>query len=70
MGRLLIIGTGGQGKVVLDCAKNYYDSITFMTNDKYSLGINGYPIIYEQEITIDKIFNKLEKRHGYVLDVA
>jgi len=61
MGRLLIIGTGGQGKVVLDCAKNYYDTITFMTNDKNSLGINGYPIIYEQEITLDKILKNYDE---------
>jgi hypothetical protein len=27
MGRLLIIGTGGQGKVVLDCAKKFYDKL-------------------------------------------
>jgi len=27
MSRLLIIGTGGQGKVVLDCAKKHYDLI-------------------------------------------
>ena len=61
MGRLLIIGTGGQGKVVLDCAKNYYDSITFMTNDKNSSGINGYPIIYEQEITLDNILQNYDE---------
>jgi sugar O-acyltransferase (sialic acid O-acetyltransferase NeuD family) len=61
MGRLLIIGTGGQGKVVLDCAKNYYDSITFMTNDKNSLGIDGYPIIYEQEIKLNKIIENYDE---------
>jgi sugar O-acyltransferase (sialic acid O-acetyltransferase NeuD family) len=61
MGRLLIIGTGGQGKVVLDCAKYYYDSITFMTNDKNSLGVNGYPIIYEQEISLDIILNNFDE---------
>jgi sugar O-acyltransferase (sialic acid O-acetyltransferase NeuD family) len=61
MGCLLIIGTGGQGKVVLDCAKNYYDSITFMTNDKNLLGINMYPIIYEQDITIDEILKNYDE---------
>jgi sugar O-acyltransferase (sialic acid O-acetyltransferase NeuD family) len=61
MGRLLIIGTGGHGKVVLDCAKYYYDSITFMTNGKNSLCINGYPIIYEQEISLDKILNNFDE---------
>ena len=61
MGRLLIIGTGGQGKVVLDCAENYYDSITFMTNDKNSSGINGYPVIYEHEITLEKILQNYDE---------
>jgi sugar O-acyltransferase (sialic acid O-acetyltransferase NeuD family) len=61
MGHLLIIGTGGQGKVVLDCAKNYYDSITFMTNDTHSLGIKGYPIIYEQEIPVDNIIKNYDE---------
>jgi sugar O-acyltransferase (sialic acid O-acetyltransferase NeuD family) len=61
MGRLLIIGTGGQGKVVLDCAKYYYHSISFMTNDTHSLGINGYPIIYEQETAFDTILNNYDE---------
>jgi sugar O-acyltransferase (sialic acid O-acetyltransferase NeuD family) len=61
MSRLLIIGTGGHGKVVLDSAKNYYDSITFMTNDRNSLGINGYPIMYEQETTMDAIIENYDE---------
>jgi sugar O-acyltransferase (sialic acid O-acetyltransferase NeuD family) len=61
MWRLLIIGTGGQGKVVLDCAKEYYDSITFMTNDKHALGINNYPVIYEQDITVDTILKNYDE---------
>jgi sugar O-acyltransferase (sialic acid O-acetyltransferase NeuD family) len=51
--RLLIVGTGGQGKVVLECAKRKYKSITFMTNDINSPGISGYPIIYEQNTSMD-----------------
>ena len=61
MKHLLIIGTGGQGKVVLDSAKNNYDSITFMTNDKKALGINGYPIIYEQDTPLDEILKKYDE---------
>jgi sugar O-acyltransferase (sialic acid O-acetyltransferase NeuD family) len=61
MGSLLIIGTGGQGKVVLDCAKNFYDSITFMTNDKNSLAIEDYPIIYESETALDTIIKNYDE---------
>jgi len=61
MGRLLIIGTGGQGKVVLDSAKYFYDSITFMTNEKKSCGINDYPIIYKQDIALDKVLNSYDE---------
>jgi sugar O-acyltransferase (sialic acid O-acetyltransferase NeuD family) len=61
MRRLLIIGTGGQGKVVMDCAKRYYNSITFMTNDTHSAGINEYPIIYEQETSMDVILENYDE---------
>jgi len=61
MSRLLIIGTGGQGKVVLDCAKKYYDSITFMTNDLNSKGISGYPLMYEQETSVDDVVRNYDE---------
>ncbi|MDR2483891.1 MAG: hypothetical protein LBD55_00675 [Treponema sp.] len=61
MRRLLIIGTGGHGKVVLDCAKQYYDSITFMANDAFLSGIPGYPIIYEQETALEDILKKYDE---------
>jgi hypothetical protein len=51
MSRLLIVGTGGQGKVVLDCVKNKYEQIVFLTNDLYSKAVDGYSIRYEQETT-------------------
>jgi len=52
MGRLLIIGTGGQGKVVLDCAleAKAYTDIAFVTNDLSAKTIAGYPVYHEQEI--------------------
>jgi sugar O-acyltransferase (sialic acid O-acetyltransferase NeuD family) len=61
MVRLLIIGTGGQGKVILDCAKNYYNSIAFMTNDRHSPGIEGHSIIYEQEISMETILKNYDE---------
>jgi len=61
MGRLLIVGTGGHGKVVLDCAKKYYNSISFLTNDTHSKGINGYPILFEQETSIDYIIKNFDE---------
>ena len=61
MAHLLIIGTGGQAKVVLDCAKNYYTSITFMTNDMRSPGIEGFPVIYEQEISMETVLKNYDE---------
>jgi sugar O-acyltransferase (sialic acid O-acetyltransferase NeuD family) len=61
MGHLLIIGTGGHGKVVLDCAKKYYNLITFMTNDLNSNGIEGYPVIYEQETSSEYILQNFDE---------
>jgi sugar O-acyltransferase (sialic acid O-acetyltransferase NeuD family) len=59
--RLLIIGTGGQGKVVLDCIKNKYEQIVFLTNDLHSKGIAGYSILYEQEITDEYIVKNFDE---------
>ena len=52
MKKLLIVGTGGQGKVVLDCAIKIgaYSQISFITNDLSSKKFDGYPIYYEQNI--------------------
>jgi len=61
MRRLLIIGTGGHGKVVMDCAKKYYDTISFMTNDTNSAGINGYPVIFEQQTSAEYIKNNFDE---------
>ena len=61
MRRLLIIGTGGHGKVVLDCAKKSYDSITFLTNDIHTKSINGYPILFEQETSMDYLINNFDE---------
>ena len=55
MRRLLIHGTAGQGKVVLDCAQNYYENITFLTNDLNSEKISDFKIIFEQETSIEYI---------------
>ena len=61
MRRLLIIGTGGHGKVVLDCAKKYYDSIGFLTNDTHSKNIDGYPILFEQETSFDYVLQNFDE---------
>ncbi len=49
--KLLIIGTGGQGKVVLECAcaLDRYSQIAFLTNDLSAKPISDFPIFYEQE---------------------
>jgi sugar O-acyltransferase (sialic acid O-acetyltransferase NeuD family) len=52
---LLIVGTGGQGKVVLDCAEKYYEKISFMTNDLNVHRIGNYPILFEQDMTAEYI---------------
>ena len=61
MKRLLIVGSGGHGKVVLDCAKKQYNSITFMTNDIQSKSVNGYPIIFEQETSMEYILQNFDE---------
>jgi sugar O-acyltransferase (sialic acid O-acetyltransferase NeuD family) len=59
MKRLLIVGTGGQGKVVMDSALNSYDSITFMTNDAH--GIDDYKTIYERDISTEYIASNFDE---------
>lgn len=47
MKKLLILGAGGQGKVVLDLALNCekWDQISFLDGDKIGEEILGYPVI-------------------------
>ena len=61
MKHLLIIGTGGQGKVVLDCAESQYDKITFMTNNLNAQKIKNYPIIFEQETKLERIMENFDE---------
>jgi len=61
MGRLLIHGTGGQGKVVLDCAESYYDKITFLTNNINTNKIGDYEILFEQETTLEYISKNFDE---------
>jgi sugar O-acyltransferase (sialic acid O-acetyltransferase NeuD family) len=61
MRRLLIIGTGGQGKVVLDCAETRYDKIAFMTNDFHTEKIGNYQILFEQETPAEHIFDNYDE---------
>jgi sugar O-acyltransferase (sialic acid O-acetyltransferase NeuD family) len=59
--RLLIVGTGGQGRVVLDCIKNKYEQIVFLTNDLHSKAVDGYSLLYEQETTDGYIKNNFDE---------
>jgi sugar O-acyltransferase (sialic acid O-acetyltransferase NeuD family) len=61
MRRLLIVGTGGQGKVVLECALKTYEKIVFITNDLHARSIDDYKIIYEQETTEEYIFKNFDE---------
>lgn len=61
MGSLLIVGTGGQGKVVLDCAENYYDKIAFRTNNLTAKKIGNYPILFEQETSFEYILENFDE---------
>lgn len=47
MGNLLILGAGGQGKVVLDCAlrMNCFEKISFLDDNKVEENILGHPVI-------------------------
>lgn len=53
---LLIVGCGGQGKVVLDCAleTQEYDCISFITNDpRKPERLAGYKVYGEEELTAE-----------------
>ena len=58
---LLIIGTGGQGKVVLDCAEKHYKKISFLTNDPDAKTIGNYPVFFEQNVTQEYILNNFDE---------
>jgi sugar O-acyltransferase (sialic acid O-acetyltransferase NeuD family) len=51
LGKLLIVGTGGQGHVVLDSAKGQYESIAFLTTDLETKPIKGHEILFEQYVS-------------------
>ncbi|MCL2089436.1 MAG: acetyltransferase [Oscillospiraceae bacterium] len=57
--RLLIIGTSGHGKSVLDCvlAANQYETVVFATKDPPCPELAGYPVFYEQEHDIESLRN-------------
>jgi sugar O-acyltransferase (sialic acid O-acetyltransferase NeuD family) len=61
MKRLLIVGTGGQGRVVLDCALAVYDAITFITNDLNAREISNYKILYEQKTALEYIKDNFDE---------
>jgi len=61
MKHLLIVGTGGQGKVVLDCVESKYEKITFMTNDLNAQKVKNYPIIFEQETEFEYILENFDE---------
>ena len=56
---LLIIGTGGIAKNVLDCAERY-TKIAFMTNNPNAKKIGDFPLLYEQETSIDYILENFD----------
>jgi sugar O-acyltransferase (sialic acid O-acetyltransferase NeuD family) len=58
---LLIVGTGGQGKVVLDCVEKYYNKITFMTNDSNTKKIGNYPILFGKDINFEYILKNFDE---------
>ena len=58
---LLIIGAGGLGKEVLECAIDQYDKICFMSNEKNEKPILDYTILYEQETTEDYILENFDE---------
>ena len=61
MRRLLIIGTGNYGKAILDCVWKQYSSISFMAEDIHAAGITGYPLLYEQETSVDYLLKNFDE---------
>lgn len=60
---LLIVGSGGQGKMVLDCAlaTQKYDSVSFVTNDESAPGdISGYHVIQQGDEGLDSIVKSFD----------
>ena len=61
MARLLIVGSGGLGKEVLECVIEKYDTISFLTNDKNSQKIMGFNLLYEQDTPEEYILNEFDE---------
>lgn len=61
--KLLIIGTHGHRKVVLEAAlsTSQYKTITFMTNDMSSGGIKGYPLLDQTKTPIEYIQDNFDE---------
>ena len=55
------MGTGGHGKVVLDCAEKQYKNISFLTNDLNANSIGNYPILFEQNTTPEYILKNFDQ---------
>jgi sugar O-acyltransferase (sialic acid O-acetyltransferase NeuD family) len=57
----LIIGSGGQGKVILESAEEKYSKIAFLEKDLNIHEVNGYPVFYEQETSLEYIVNNYDE---------
>lgn len=57
MSSLLIIGSGGHGKSVLDCAlsTNRYDEVVFASNEERPVPVPGFKILDERELSYSYI---------------
>ena len=53
MKKLLIVGAGGHGKVVLDCSLEMgcYSQISFLEHDLNARSVGGHRLYFEQEIS-------------------
>jgi len=61
MARLLIVGSGGLGKEVLQCIIEKYDTISFLTNDRKSQKIMNFNLLYEQDTPDEYILNEFDE---------
>lgn len=63
-GSLLIVGSGGQGKMALDCASTMgiYDTCAFLTNDPdCPKKIADAPVISEREMSVHKAASSFQE---------
>lgn len=62
MKKILIVGTGGHGKVVLDCilARGEYAVVEFATNAEHSERFCGYPVHDESALSLSDIATKYD----------